>query len=100
MYKALGWLNIAIALALAGLGFAQKADPKDLVQHSPLLATVVIGLQAHSWIFIPSLTALLLVFKWLRDFIGAPWVKSAIHSILSVLGEVVFAGGRQSRSSV
>lgn len=92
MYKVLGWLNVGVIIALAALGFAHKADAKELEQHSRLLAQYVLWCKTNSWILVPALSASLLVVKGTRDHVGAPWVRDAIHSILTVLGEVVFAG--------
>jgi hypothetical protein len=92
MYKFLGWLSLIIAAFIAVLGFAQKAEPKELQKHSELLAHLVVWLQTYVWILIPILSGTLVLIKWLRDFIGAPWVKEAIHSVLDVISEVVFVG--------
>jgi hypothetical protein len=92
MYKLLGWLSIIIVVLVAVLGVAQKADAKDLQKHSEALASVVAWLQKYLWILLPVLSGLLVVSKALREFIGAPWIKDSIHSVLSVISETVFAG--------
>jgi hypothetical protein len=92
MHRFLGWLSIAIIIALAALGFAQKADGKELQRHSENLAQFVGWLQRSVWLLLPLLTAALVLIKAWREFLGEPWVKSAIHSILTDMGDFVFAG--------
>src|SRR5690242_8220396 len=84
MYKLANWTSILIAVLLAALGFAQKADLKELKAHSELLALIVAWLQKNVWILVPLLSGSLLFLKWLKSFLGEPWVKKAVHSFLTV----------------